>query len=59
MRALVTGGSGALGQAISEALAKAGHEVWVHANRSLAHAEATAASGSSRQAAARTPLHST
>jgi 3-oxoacyl-[acyl-carrier protein] reductase len=41
MRALVTGGSGALGQAISEALAKAGHEVWVHANRSLAQAEAT------------------
>jgi 3-oxoacyl-[acyl-carrier protein] reductase len=42
MRALVTGGSGALGQAISEALAKAGHEVWVHANRGLAQAEATA-----------------
>lgn len=35
MRALVTGGSGALGQAICEALAKAGHEVWVHANRHL------------------------
>lgn len=44
MRALVTGGSGALGQAISVALAKAGHEVWVHANRGLALAEATAAS---------------
>jgi 3-oxoacyl-[acyl-carrier protein] reductase len=44
MRALVTGGSGALGQAISVALAKAGHEVWVHANRSLAQAEATVAS---------------
>ena len=42
MRALVTGGSGALGQAISEALARAGHEVWVHANRGLAQAEATA-----------------
>jgi 3-oxoacyl-[acyl-carrier protein] reductase len=42
MRALVTGGSGALGQAISEALAKAGHEVWVHANRRLAQAEAIA-----------------
>ena len=44
MRALVTGGSGALGQAISVALAKAGHEVWVHANRGLALAQATAAS---------------
>lgn len=44
MRALVTGGSGALGQAICVALAKAGHEVWVHANRGLALAEATAAS---------------
>jgi 3-oxoacyl-[acyl-carrier protein] reductase len=42
MRALVTGGSGALGQAISEALASAGHEVWVQANRGLAQAEATA-----------------
>lgn len=42
MRALVTGGSGALGQAICEALAKAGHEVWVHANRHLAQAEAVA-----------------
>lgn len=42
MRALVTGGSGALGQAICEALAKDGHEVWVHANRHLAQAEAVA-----------------
>ena len=39
MRALVTGGSGALGQAICLALAEAGHEVWVHANRHAAAAE--------------------
>jgi 3-oxoacyl-[acyl-carrier protein] reductase len=42
MRALVTGGSGALGQAICAALAAAGHEVWVHANRRLDEAQATA-----------------
>jgi 3-oxoacyl-[acyl-carrier protein] reductase len=41
VRALVTGGSGALGQAISEALATAGHEVWVHANSSVARAQET------------------
>lgn len=40
--ALVTGGSGALGQAICLALAQAGHEVWVQANRNLAQAEAVA-----------------
>ncbi|WP_322052197.1 3-oxoacyl-ACP reductase FabG [Paraburkholderia bannensis] len=42
MRALVTGGSGALGQAICAALAAAGYEVWVHANRRLADAQAAA-----------------
>jgi 3-oxoacyl-[acyl-carrier protein] reductase len=42
MRALVTGGSGALGQAICAALAAAGHEVWVHANRRLDEAQAAA-----------------
>jgi 3-oxoacyl-[acyl-carrier protein] reductase len=41
IRALVTGGSGALGQAISVAMAAAGHEVWVHANSSLARAQET------------------
>lgn len=40
--ALVTGGSGALGKAICLALAQAGHEVWVQANRNLAQAEAVA-----------------
>lgn len=41
--ALVTGGSGALGSAICRALADAGHEVWVHANRHVDQAEAVAA----------------
>lgn len=41
--ALVTGASGAIGSAISHALAGAGHEVWVHANRNLDQAEAVAA----------------
>ncbi|POR52867.1 3-oxoacyl-[acyl-carrier protein] reductase [Paraburkholderia eburnea] len=42
MRALVTGGSGVLGQAICATLAAAGHEVWVHANRRLDDAQAAA-----------------
>ncbi len=42
-RALVTGGSGALGSAICARLAQAGLEVLVHANRNLAAAEAVAA----------------
>lgn len=42
MRALVTGGSGSIGQAICAALAEAGHEVWVHANRRLDDAQAVA-----------------
>jgi 3-oxoacyl-[acyl-carrier protein] reductase len=42
MRALVTGGSGAIGQAICRALARDGHEVWIHANGGLERAEACA-----------------
>lgn len=42
-RALVTGGSGTLGAAISKALAADGHHVLVHANGSPARAEALAA----------------
>jgi 3-oxoacyl-[acyl-carrier protein] reductase len=40
--ALVTGGSGAIGQAICRTLAQAGHHVYVHANHHLAAAEALA-----------------
>jgi 3-oxoacyl-[acyl-carrier protein] reductase len=39
-RALVTGGSGALGGAICEALAATGMEVFIHANSAIAGAEA-------------------
>jgi 3-oxoacyl-[acyl-carrier protein] reductase len=39
IRALVTGGSGAIGAAICRRLAQAGRQVIVHANRNLAHAE--------------------
>jgi 3-oxoacyl-[acyl-carrier protein] reductase len=39
-RALVTGGSGGVGAAICERLARSGHHVYVHAHRSVAHAAA-------------------
>lgn len=38
-RALVTGGSGAIGSAIARALAEAGHQVYVHANTGLERAQ--------------------
>lgn len=41
-RALVTGGSGAIGGALCRALAAAGHHVVVHANRNRERAEAVA-----------------
>ena len=43
IRALVTGGSGAIGGAIAHALAAAGHHVYVHANAGLVRAEQVAA----------------
>jgi 3-oxoacyl-[acyl-carrier protein] reductase len=42
-RALVTGGSGAIGASICRELARAGHHVYVHANRNVANSEAIAA----------------
>ncbi|GIL38204.1 3-oxoacyl-ACP reductase FabG [Roseiterribacter gracilis] len=42
-RALVTGGSGAIGSAICRALAADGHHIYVHANQSLDKAQALAA----------------
>jgi 3-oxoacyl-[acyl-carrier protein] reductase len=41
-RALVTGGSGAIGAAIARKLAAAGHHVYVHANSGVARAEQVA-----------------
>ncbi|MEN9681900.1 MAG: hypothetical protein RLZZ627_1793 [Pseudomonadota bacterium] len=43
-RALITGGTGAIGSAVARALANDGHEVIIHTHRSLAHAEALAES---------------
>jgi 3-oxoacyl-[acyl-carrier protein] reductase len=43
IRALVTGGSGGIGAAICRRLAAAGHFVYVHANRGIDAAQATAA----------------
>jgi 3-oxoacyl-[acyl-carrier protein] reductase len=42
-RALVTGGSGAIGAAICRRLGAAGHHVYVHAHRGIAAAQSTAA----------------
>ena len=53
-RALVTGGSGGIGAAICRRLAAAGHEVFVHAHRGLAAAEALAAEICAAGGAART-----
>jgi 3-oxoacyl-[acyl-carrier protein] reductase len=61
-RALVTGGSGAIGAAICRRLALAGHHVYVHANSGLAQAEAivaeiTAGGGSARAVAFDVTVH--
>jgi len=40
--ALITGGSGAIGAAISHALAQAGHHVYIHANQNLQKAQTLA-----------------
>ena len=42
-RALITGGSGAIGAAIARALARDGHYVYIHANSNITLAEALAA----------------
>lgn len=52
IKALVTGGSGALGAAICRRLGAAGHLVYVHANRRTADAEAVARSIVARGGAA-------
>ena len=49
-RALITGGSGAIGAAIARALAKDGHYVYIHANSNITQAEALAAEFSNAQA---------
>ena len=49
-RALITGGSGAIGAAIARALAKDGHYVYIHANSNITQAETLAAEFSNAQA---------
>ncbi len=52
MRALVTGGAGALGGAICRELAGAGHHVYIHANTGIERAKALAAELRDAQAVA-------